>query len=165
MATRGWYSRKTHPKRKCVICCNEYEPRGPTSMVCSLECKKKRVKKEDWNATERQYAKISGNWRRYFSRLLNKAERDCLSVDDLIDLLNRQDGKCSLTGAVLTCVLEKGIVTKTNASIDRIDAGGPYKVENIQLVCSAVNRLRTNMTVTEYVDWCRMVVEKADKGS
>ena len=165
MASRGWHSCSTHPKRKCVICGILYEPRGPTSMVCSAACKKRRVKLENWNATERQYAKISGNWSRYFSRLLSKKGRAGVSVVDLISLLNSQGGKCALTGVEMTCVLERGVVTKTNASIDRIKAGQEYEIGNIQLVCSAVNKLRGDMDVHEYISWCKKVVEKTSNGS
>ena len=55
--------------------------------------------------------------------------------------------------------------TRSNASIDRIDAGGEYKVENIQLVCSVVNSFRRDMSVEEYVDWCKKVVKHDKKRS
>jgi len=165
MATRGWYSRDTHPERTCVVCGNHYVPRGPSSLVCSIACRKERVRLVGWNSTERQYDKINGNWVRYFSRLLAKKGRGKISVDDLLLLLERQDGKCALTGQKLTCWLEKGKQTKTNASIDRLNAGGEYSIENIQLVCSVVNRLRLDMDVDEYIKWCKKVVNYAKKRS
>jgi len=66
-----------------------------------------------------------------------------------------------LTGVELTCNLNKGMICETNASIDRILAGGNYEKNNVQLVCAAVNRLRTNMSVEEFIEWCRKVVTYA----
>lgn len=165
MATRGWYSRDTHPQRECCICGVHYVPRGPTSVVCSVECRKKRVKLVGWNETARQYDAINGNWTRYFSRLVAGKKRPGISVDDLLFLFQKQGGKCALTGQPLTCILKKGTWTRTNASIDRIDAGGEYKIENIQLVCSVVNSFRRDMSVEEYIDWCKKVVKHDKKRS
>ena len=87
--------------------------------------------------------------------------RKNLSVAELVETLEKQNFKCALSGEPLTCKLEFGTVSKTNASIDRINAGGPYTKENIQLVCSIVNNLRVDMTVDEFIDWCRKVADHA----
>jgi hypothetical protein len=119
--------------------------------------------------TDANYASVSGNWRRYFRRLLATKERSKhLTLDMLMDLLAKQGDRCALTGEPLTCILIRGTRTWTNASIDRIDASGDYKLENIQLVCTAVNGFRGNLGVQEFVRWCKLVAEhdagkKADK--
>jgi hypothetical protein len=51
-------------------------------------------------------------------------KRDLLSREIILGQLEKQDYKCALSGVQLTCILEKGIITQTNASIDRINAGG-----------------------------------------
>ena len=70
-----------------------------------------------------------------------------------------QNNRCALSGIELTCKLEKGVVYKTNASIDRIDAGGPYIKENIQLVCRALNGFRVDTDLKEFIWWCGKVTE------
>lgn len=55
--------------------------------------------------------------------------------------------------------LEKGVICRTNASIDRLEAGGPYIKDNIQLVCSVLNKFRINTPVAEFVWWCKKVAE------
>lgn len=112
--------------------------------------------------TTEQYRTISGRWDRYFSRLCNtKARRGILTVNDCLQLLEKQDYKCALTGVEMTCILEKGKKTRTNVSIDRIDPKGGYRPENIQLVCTAVNSFRTDLSIADFIEWCRKVVNHA----
>jgi len=87
--------------------------------------------------------------------------RAALTKQDLLDLLEKQNYCCALTGVEMTCVLEKGTTNKTNVSIDRIDPKGPYIKENIQLVCAAVNKFRIDTPLDEFIDWCRKVTEHA----
>ena len=77
--------------------------------------------------------------------------------------LEKQDFKCALSGVPLTCKLEKGVSCPTNASVDRIVAGGPYTADNIQMVCRALNAWRSDTTVTDFVEWCRLVVKFNDE--
>lgn len=76
--------------------------------------------------------------------------------------LASQKYKCAITGVDLTCNLERGKKYMTNASIDRINAGGLYVEENIQIVCRAVNQWRCDIPLPEFVEWCRKVVEHND---
>jgi hypothetical protein len=77
----------------------------------------------------------------------------------LLEVLEEQDGRCALTGVKLTNILVKNRKVWTNASIDRIVSGGPYIRSNIQLVCAAVNGFRSQMSIEEFRQWCRMVVQ------
>jgi hypothetical protein len=101
-------------------------------------------------------------WEKYFGRLCTRAfRRDLLSKQYCIARLEEQDYKCALTGVELTCILEKGTVCKTNASIDRIDPKGPYTRDNVQLVCAAINKLRVDMSVDDFINWCKKVSDHA----
>ncbi len=91
--------------------------------------------------------------------VLRGRKRDGLTLDTLLQKLEDQNFLCALSGVPLTCTLEKGIVHKTNATVDRIVAGGSYTPDNIQLVCRAVNSFRNNTSVEEYIEWCRIVTE------
>jgi hypothetical protein len=112
--------------------------------------------------TERQYELISGNWEKYFGRLCNKSfRRETLTKQDCIDILKEQNYRCALTGVEMTCNLVKGVIQKTNASIDRINPKGEYTKGNVQLVCATINKLRVDMDVEEFKSWCRKVTEHA----
>ena len=116
------------------------------------------------NDTDMQYKSISGNWGKYFSRLCNQKHRKgVISKDDCLAILERQNGRCALSGEMMTCRLEKGVSTLTNASLDRIDAKGSYHPDNVQLICVVLNRFRTDAPLGEFVEWCRKVTKYADE--
>lgn len=82
--------------------------------------------------------------------------------DVLFRVLARQDYRCALSGVPLTCILEKGRFVPTNASVDRIVAGGPYTEDNVQLVCAVLNLWRGDTPVEEFIRWCKTVTNYQD---
>lgn len=135
-----------------------FTPCSGVHKFCSDSCKGKWKYISGKLSTENQYKEISGNWERYFSRLLQKSfRRGRLTRDDLLLQLKKQEGKCALSGIPLTCQLEVGKRFKTNASIDRIIAGEDYSPENIQLVCSALNSWRGDTDLNEFIWFCEQV--------
>lgn len=146
-------------------CCGVEIMMAKNQHFCSKECKGKWKYINKNVTTESQYRRISGNWKRYVSRLLYHGgrKRDNLTQEILLKKLEEQNYKCKLTGESLTCNLKKGTISMTNASIDRINAGGPYTEDNIQFVCRAVNYWRTNLSVPEFVRWCQKVVDHNKK--
>jgi hypothetical protein len=150
----------------CAVCEAEFLPKSGSHKFCSTSCKGKWQYITGQASTEAQYEKINGNWSRYLSRLLYSSGRkeQNLTRELLFLKLQEQNYLCALTGLPLTCKLEKGTKTWTNASIDRITAGGPYTKDNIQIVCRGVNCWRSDQTIEEFVAICRKVVEHADRG-
>ena len=137
----------------CKICNKEFETVHPKYMCCSAQCGK-------INKVLTRYVKESGEWNLYFKHLLSK-KQGSLTPLDLIKMLDTQNNKCALSGVELTCTKVRGEVSKTNASIDRINAGGEYNVDNVQLVCRAVNSFRHNLTVSDFINWCKKVAKNA----
>ena len=141
-----------------LVCSTSFTPRSGVHKFCSDPCRGKWKYIVGTKTTESQYEKISGNWDKYFNRLSCRSQgRSGLSTEDLKDILEQQEGVCALSGIGLTCKLEKGVKCQTNASIDRIEAGGPYIKENVQLVCSVLNGFRSNTPLGEYIWWCTKV--------
>jgi len=158
----GWHHENANWKPKaCAVCGTEFIPRSGVHKFCSEACKGKWPYITGAMSTENQYKLISGNWDRYCARLLyyGGRKRDKLTKQILLDQLAKQNYKCALSGESLTCDLSKGTVSKTNASVDRIVAGGPYTADNIQMVCRALNHWRADTAVDEFVEWCRKVVD------
>jgi len=148
--------------RVCALCRNMFCPTNGNQKYCSISCKRKVYRKSGGpESTEAQYEKISGNWEKYFGRLCAFRGRKELTKYDCIKLLEKQNGRCAFSGIELTCVLSKGFVCKTNASIDRIDPKGPYVIGNVQLVCAALNKLRVDMSTEEFILWCKRVADYA----
>ena len=115
---------KVHNK-KCVVCNSTFVPKSGIHKFCSSECKGKWQYITGQKSTENQYTAISGNWKRYLSRLLYAGgrKRDGLNVQQLLSLLEKQEYRCAISGLDLTCELSKGIRFTRNVSIDRIEAG------------------------------------------
>jgi hypothetical protein len=152
---RKWGPDKLKP---CATCNASFEPKSGTQKYCCKACKRKAYQVGGPESTERQYTLISGNWERYFGRLCVKAfRRDLLTKHDCIAILEAQNYRCALTGVELTCRLEKGVVCKTNASLDRKDPKGAYTKDNVHLVCAAINKFRIDLPVEEFIDWCNKV--------
>lgn len=155
----GWHG--IFNNKNCCVCANEFKPKSGVHKFCSEKCKGQWQHISGRLSTENQYKSISGDWRRYFARLTNRSQqRQAISIEDCLDILEKQDGMCALSGVELTCLLEKGKKFKTNASLDRIKAGLPYHKENIQLVCSALNSWRADTNLEEFIWFCKRVAER-----
>jgi len=140
-------------ERVCPICNTAFSSGKLSKKFCSEECNSKA-----------DVARIQDNPRRYFQRALNPQRvQDGLTWQALLELLEKQDGKCALTGRTLTFDAGRGAVD-TNCSLDRIHAGGPYTIENVQLVCAAINGFRRNLPMDVFIDWCNAVSTKAKGG-
>ncbi len=46
------------------------------------------------------------------------------------------------------------IKNKWNISVDRIDSNKGYTVDNIQLVCAIINRMKMNLSNDEFISLC-----------
>ncbi len=160
----GWHHDKANWKPKeCKFCGATFVPHSGVHIYCSSNCRG-RWRMNNVNDTTMQYQHISGNWARYFSRLCQpKNRKGVITPSDCEEILARQQGLCALTGEVLTCSLAKGVVAPTNASLDRVVAGGTYTASNVQLVCAVVNKWRGASVIDDYISWCRKVVEHADQ--
>lgn len=137
----------------CIVCNKEFKTHHPKYLCCSAECGK-------INKANKKYIRLSGNWHLYFKHLLSKKKGD-LTAQELVEILYKQKGKCALSGTRLTCKKVRGLNVKTNASIDRIIAGGEYNKENVQLVCRAVNSFRHDLSVPDFIKWCKKVAKYA----
>lgn len=160
---------------QCKTCggyINPYDKRSKRNrrtVFCSSECYNKN-KNRNKTAEEVRYSRISGNWEKYFSRLITKnktkhKERFKLTLEDLLYLYKNQDGKCALTGRTLTCRLIKGVLSPENASLDRIVAGGPYSLDNVHLTCKDVNGFRLDTPLKNFIHICTLVAKHSKETS
>ncbi len=77
-------------------------------------------------------------------RARKRGESFDLTIDFLVSLWERQEGRCALSGlAFHDEPFDKAHVKRPFApSIDRIEPSLPYTQDNVQLVCTAVNFAR-----------------------
>lgn len=152
-------------EKKCAVCSTVFIPKSGVHKFCSDECRGKWKYITGTGSTKNQYKDISGNWPRYMSRLQHVAgrKRERLTTEVLLEILEKQNYKCALSGIPLTCNLEVGKTFPTNVSVDRIEAGKEYTKENVQLVCRALNHWRSDTPIEEFVAFCRAVASYHDQ--
>lgn len=112
--------------------------------------------------------KVSNRWRNnrkekdinyYLNLLLHKARFRKYSFDIslkfLINLWNKQQGLCALSGLRMT---HKGSPAFTNVSLDRKKSDRGYTKNNIQLVCVGINKMKSNLTDKKFIEICTTIV-------
>ena len=119
---------------------------------CSRSCK-------NTGGSRRYHATHNGSLEYCLKKLCGEKRRKDLYWHDVYDLYLKQEGKCAVTGIQMTFDRSR---KQTALSLDRIEAGGPYIIENIRLVCSVVNSMRLDMTDKELLFWCKKILENAD---
>lgn len=145
--TRNHKDYLDRPVANCNYCGTQYRMANKNHMYCSTSC--------------RNHSNFNSNEHKYITALLTKKRReDGLTRANILELLKDQDGFCALSNEPMTMIRGSGQVP-TNVSIDRIEAGGSYSKDNIQLVCSAVNSFRRDLSVEDYIDWCTKVHKAA----
>ena len=120
------------------------------SQSCGCSVPKAELKKQ-WSGA----GTISGT---YWGSILINARKRKLPVDLTIEeawtLLENQHHTCALSGLAL--------VTGT-ASLDRIDSTKGYTLGNVQWVHKLINRMKMDMTDSEFVRLCGAVVAHHSK--
>lgn len=82
-----------------------------------------------------------------------------LTHAQVIDLWRKQNGRCVLSGIEMTW--GQGSTKATSVSVDRIDSKRGYHLDNIRLICTAINAFRGNGTDAEMVLMAMTIVAYA----
>lgn len=141
------------------------EPKYNSWCKACISTKQATYHKRTWGPERLQFTsfKRTKTARDYLAYLRNKAVgrkkgADVISLDALELLWAAQKGHCAVTGWPMTMELGKGRV-HTNCSLDRINSALGYEVGNVQLVCRMVNVAKHELSVADFMNLCRAVVE------
>lgn len=85
-----------------------------------------------------------------------------ITKEDLLDLYEKQNHKCALSGIEMTTIKQKGKLPN-NASVDRMNPGKDYSIDNIRLVCNHVNMMRSNLSDEDLLKYCRAIIDYDNK--
>ena len=100
---------------------------------------------------------IEGRARVFLRNAKNSAAKRgqvfALTVNDIVECWHTQWGVCAYSGRQMT--LEAGQLN--TVSIERINSGVGYTLENTILVCQAINRIKSDFEFSEFYDLCRDV--------
>ncbi len=117
-------------------------------------------------ATDRQQR--STGYRPYLANLLSKSRDSSrrrrfteyeITVDQLADLWELQDGRCAISGVVLTHHNDGTGIKDFNASIDRIDSTLGYVPGNVQLVAYRANVLKQSLSTDMLYWWVKTIYQ------
>lgn len=91
-----------------------------------------------------------------------------LTIEDLIEVYDKQKGKCSISGVEMTHISNIGkecrVINKNNISLDRIDSTGIYEKSNIHLTTTHINRMCWDFDKGDFYDICSLVADRYKKG-
>lgn len=81
-----------------------------------------------------------------------------ITLDDLLNQWDKQNGICPYTGIKLIHpirIKDEGLIYM--ASLDRIDSTKGYIVDNIQFISAAANLAKNNMTHEQMIEFCKLI--------
>jgi hypothetical protein len=78
-----------------------------------------------------------------------------ISADYLKEVWQKQEGRCAYTKLPLTADANQ----LTTMSLDRIDSDIDYVVGNVQLVCVAVNRMKSDFLEKDFIGLCNLITQ------
>lgn len=81
-----------------------------------------------------------------------------IDLQYLHELWNTQKGLCALSGIPMAYYFDSGRVP-TNVSVDRINSNLGYIKGNLQLVCMAVNQMKSDLTIEQLKYFCKSILE------
>ena len=85
----------------------------------------------------------------------NRNKEFCLVDQDIFDLWEKQDGQCAYSKLPLVALTNQF----NTVSLDRIDSSVGYVVNNIQLVCAAINKMKQEYTQEVFLMFCHLVTK------
>jgi len=85
-----------------------------------------------------------------------------LTLEELVDIYNKQEGICALSGVLMTRHRDGSGERPTNCSIDRINPTRGYTRRNIQLVCWQVNKMKHGLMEPEFWWWIQNICRHSE---
>ena len=108
-----------------------------------------------------EYSLFKSLMRNIKNRCKNKKIEYYITVEDLKELWDKQDGKCFYSGIKMNLPLTSsgfsGKRLMENCSVDRIDSNKLYRKDNIVLCCYGTNIGKGIWSKEEYINFCKLV--------
>jgi len=127
-----------------------------TSLAQGKRCKKCTQKDTATNGSK-FYKDIRVSWFKAFkSSATDRSLEFSVSIEDVWQVFESQDFSCALTGWPVGWN-ENGHHQASTASIDRIDSGKGYTVDNIQIVHKHVNMMKQHYDNDYFIEVCKAI--------
>lgn len=83
-----------------------------------------------------------------------------ITIQDVSSQFEMQNRCCYFTGLPIGFDDDGPKKRYHTASIDRLDSKKGYTIDNICLVHKTINRMKNDLTITQFVEYCRLIVSK-----
>jgi hypothetical protein len=148
----------------CIICGTMFTSTAASETYC---CSKKCKKKYTANYyKDKKYSNVENKLINLVNSTKHRAKKQeieyNLDKEFIIDLYNKQDGKCSKTKlpfVINNCLRSEG-KGPWAASIDRIDSNKGYTKDNVQLVCLMYNLCKCMWTDNEVKQFAEALINE-----
>lgn len=138
------------------------EGRSSNCKLCNNIYKKRFRKEHSGNDLDRHLSKILSTCRLRAKKNKLKGFNFELDIIFLKELITKQEGKCALSGLVMTSFINSKD-SKLNISIDRIDSSKGYTKDNVQLVCNQVNTMKNSLSEIEFYELCKHIINTYER--
>lgn len=101
-------------------------------------------------------------WHGVIDRSKRKGWECDITLDFLRELWCKQNGLCAISKIPMTYLFNNGRIP-TNLSVDRIDSSRRYTKDNIQLVCMAVNQMKSDLDDITFYKFCEAIINNAEQ--
>lgn len=136
--------------------------RGKFGLTSSCGCRLSTKGENNHNWTG--YKNIQGSvWCGYVRNAKIRGIPFEITIKDGWEKFEKQEGKCSISG--VNIVFGRRHKTPTTASLDRIDSTKGYTKDNIHWVHKKINQIKMDMSLSEFIDWCKKVTYADRTGS
>ena len=134
------------------------EQRVSVCYSCDYKANKDRYSRYDKKVAQGKTIrhKILSNFQTWKMKCRKRGWKFNLSSDFLVELWNKQGGKCFYTGEELT--LDRLRRIGDSASLDRIDSTRGYTKDNVVWTSRFVNTSKGQRNFDEFISFCRTVV-------
>ena len=125
------------------------------------ECTLARKRVANNEKIERYFARICVNQRYNHKKGYRGKTPDgfLLTPDDLMQIWERQDGKCAYSGILMTSHRDGVSRVDLNASLDRRDPTAGYTLDNVHLVCDRVNTMKHTLDEDMFIWWVKNIAD------
>jgi hypothetical protein len=144
-----------------------------TQHYCSKSCRSRLINQkhpeiiilfqQNRNNTMDEFSSFRNSYHNILKTCKRKNRECTLTIQDLINQWNKQDGRCFFTKQRLLLPIGSSPKYRLSrspylASVDRIDSSIGYTPENIQWVSLIAQFAKNNFTNTQVIEFCQAVV-------
>ena len=138
---------------------NSYKYRdGLDKRCCSCKLKQNKQAKAKYSDEKRLMKLLQERWFGARDRAKSKNIPFNIEKEDLKRLWDDQCGLCAISKIPMTYAIDSGRIF-TNISIDQINPHLGYTKDNVQLVCMAVNQMKSDMSKEELYMFCEAILK------